>query len=77
MFVIGSKEKGEKIMNECPKCRCKENTITSSEELRVSEIRCSNCGFGFSAPVPEEDIQLMWDSIKWVQKWGYFPDHVG
>lgn len=37
--------------------------VDSNRETQISEIRCIDCGLGFSAPVTEECIERMWECI--------------
>ena len=48
----------------CPRCGSDLIRVDSSREMQTSEIRCTDCDFGFRAPVTEEAVQRMWGCIE-------------
>jgi len=48
----------------CPRCDSEFVRVGSNREMQMSEINCSDCGFGFQVPVPEVVIEKMWGCIK-------------
>lgn len=43
-------------MNNCSRCKSEDKTVQSFAQTQGYEIHCDDSGFGFQAPVPEEDI---------------------
>ena len=51
-------------MNNCPVCGSDQVKSESCGEMQISTANCLDCGFGFQARVPEEDICSMWNVIE-------------
>jgi len=51
-------------MNNCPVCGSDDVESSSSAKMRISTADCNDCGFGFQAPVLEQDIEAMWNVIE-------------
>jgi transposase-like protein len=47
----------------CPECGSDLISVNSSRSMRISEIRCDDCGFGGSKGVNEERIIKWWNSL--------------
>ncbi|PXV54179.1 hypothetical protein SAMN04487785_11442 [Dyella jiangningensis] len=47
----------------CPKCGVDFVHINSSRDLGVSEVRCGDCGYAVQRPIPEEEIEELWNAL--------------
>ena len=51
-------------MNNCPECGSEFLDIKSSREMEVSQIDCTDCGFGIQEKIPEEDLIQIWNNLE-------------
>ena len=52
------------MMKNCPVCGSSDVKSDSNASILISTAGCRDCGFSFQAPVPEQDIEAMWNVIE-------------
>ena len=47
----------------CPKCGSDEIDLDSSREMELSEITCTDCGYGRQVHKPEDELLKWWNGL--------------
>jgi DNA-directed RNA polymerase subunit RPC12/RpoP len=53
----------EEIIKRCPKCGSEFIDLDSSREMGLSEITCTDCGYGRQVKKPEDELLKWWNGL--------------